>query len=50
MEIGALSFINVMRPVGISHKLELLIVFDKLIDQHFSILVVYIIITCAMNI
>ena len=38
-----------MRPVGITHHLELLPVSYQFIDQHFGSLVVHIIITRAMN-
>jgi hypothetical protein len=39
-----------MCPVGVSHKLKLLIVFDQFVEKQFCILVMYIVIARTMDI
>jgi hypothetical protein len=50
MPRGAFTFRDAVAPVGIRHELELLVVFDQFILQHFSILVMHIVITCSMDV
>ncbi len=41
---GALPFINTMAPIGISHELKELVIFDQRIQQAFRILIMHIVI------
>lgn len=47
---GALTLCKAVGPVGIGHKLKLLIILDQFIDQHFRILIVDVVITGPMNV
>ncbi len=47
---GAGPFINGMGTVWIFHKLKGLIVLDQLIEQHFGIVVMHIVISASMDI
>jgi hypothetical protein len=50
MPSGAFSLRNAMASVGIRHELELLVVLDQFILQHFCILVMHIVIACAVDV
>ena len=47
---GTFSLTDTVRAVRISHKLELLIVFDQFIHEHFGILIMHVIIAGTVNI
>src|SRR5215217_511584 len=46
----SLSFADTVRTVWIRHELKYLIMFDQLINKHFCVLVMYIVIAGAMNV
>ena len=46
---GTFAFADTVRPVRITHQLEDLPVFHEFIDQRFGILVMYVVITRAMD-
>ena len=44
------AFADAVATIRVGHKLKLSIMFDKFIDQHFGILIMYVIIACAVDI
>ena len=50
MQAGSLPLENAMTPVGIGHELELFIVLNQLIEQHFRIAIVDIVVSRPVDI
>ena len=47
---GLIRIIEAMITVGVRHELKLFVVFYKLIDQHFCILVMHIVVSCSVDV
>ena len=47
---GAFALKDSVASIGVGHHLKLLVVFDEFVDQHFGIVVVYVVVTSAVDV
>jgi hypothetical protein len=47
---GSLPFTDAVTPVWVCHELKLFVVFNQFIQQHISILVMHVVVSCTMDV